>query len=107
MDRFTVGLWAVLVVGFIPALYFAATFRPRLRRLYEGADVAGFVAVLSVLYARQMVFLVLGREQQRDTTRIVIYVALDVLLWVRAVRWYRLRRTVARFGVPRRRSTDR
>lgn len=106
MDTFSVGLWIVLLVGWVPSSYFVATFRPRMSRFLDGLDVAGLVAVLAIVYARQMVLLALGRDQQRDVARIVIYAALDALLWVRAVRWHRLRQSMGTSGMPRRRTSD-
>lgn len=88
-------LWLVLVGGLVPGLFFAVTFWPRRSRLHDAIDVAGLVVLVIVLYAWSALTIVLGTPRPTSTVSavfgLVLGAAIDAALWVRAIRWWRLR----------------
>lgn len=102
-------LWATMIGGLIPGGYFIVTFRPRLSRLGDGVDAGGWAIVIMLLYVRSVIMLLLGAripEVGAGVVNVAFGAAVDALLWLRAVRWHRLRRDVKQGAHPFTRSTD-
>lgn len=93
-------LWVLLVIGIVPAFYFVGTFRPRRHGLPASVDVAGLGAVVLLLYLRQVTLLAIGAvapsSVEAKVSGIVFGVAIDALLWLRAARWWKVRRQTRR-----------
>lgn len=89
-------LWIVIVGGIVPGLFFAVTFWPRRSRLNDAIDVAGLVVVVLALYLWSAMTMIGGAKEPTSTLAavvgLVLGAAIDVTLWVRAVRWWRVRR---------------
>jgi hypothetical protein len=103
------ALWATVLAGLIPGIFFVATFRPRWARLGEGLDVGGWIVVIVLLYLRQAILLLVGLKAPTPEIGLInlgFGVAIDALLWMRALRWHRLRSSRGDPGNPRRRSSD-
>lgn len=100
-------LWATIIGGLVPGVYFAVTFRPRWRRLVAGIDAGGLAIVVVLLYLRSAAAVLSGVAQpDLGTAAINLSFALvvDALLWIRAVVWWQMRRKTR--GHPHRRATD-
>jgi hypothetical protein len=86
--------WTLWAAGFLPALYFVLTWRPKQRNLLA-LDVGGWVAVVLLAYARSAALVLLGAERPsvgRAIAGHVFGVLIAALLIVRALNWHQVRR---------------
>lgn len=93
-------LWVSLIGGLAPGLYFVATFRPRRSGFAASIDTAGLAVVIVLLYLRSVLVLVLGARPpatlEAAVTGLGFGFGIDALLWLRAWRWFHLRRKLRR-----------
>lgn len=103
-------LVAVLAGGLVPAGYFLLTWRPRRLLSTSSLDAGAWVMVLFALYALAAYRLAIGHSALPESSAaaipgLVVGAFLDVVLWLRALRWHRFRGS-AGADPPQRRSTD-
>lgn len=87
--------WLLWVAGAVPAVYFAATWRPRERLRLVAIDTAAWVLVLLLLYGRAGIAVAAGADAPSTGGGIVTLVlsgAVAAVLWLRAWHWRRFRR---------------
>lgn len=96
-DWYRLGLWAVIVGGLVPAGYFLATYRPRRRFAPAQLDAAGWVQVVVLLYLLGAYNAATGQREvparPEGAFSLLVGAAIDGLLLLRAVVWWRVRRS--------------
>lgn len=98
MNWYAIASWVTLVLGLVPAAWFALSWGRRIRG--QGAlaafDAGGWVYALLAVYGYQaMVYLALGVPEPSNvwvaSARIALGLVLDAVIAARAVVWWRLR----------------
>ena len=97
MSWYLVGLWVVIVGGVLPAGYFVWTWRPPRRWSARQLDAGGWVQVVLALYLLAAFRAAFGhyggsRGVVDGVAALAVGVAIDVVLWLRVLRWRRFRR---------------
>jgi hypothetical protein len=104
---YELGLWVVIVGGLLPAGYFLWTWRPERRWTARQLDAGGWVQVVLALYLLAAFRAAFGHYRDRAGASawaaLAVGVGIDMVLWLRMVRWRRFRNDADH---PMRRATD-
>lgn len=101
-------LWALIVAGLVPSLWFVYSWRPSRRWSARALDAGGWVAIIAALYLLAALRAAFGHYREPATladalATFAIGAGVDAVLWLRVLRWREFRKDPTH---PLRRATD-